>query len=227
MIKLIIFDWDDVFTIGSKEGYFKCYDETLNTLNVPRNPKEERRKIISTWGRSYKEAFARLLKNKPELINKAYKIFERHLFGKTFINSLSIVKGLQNFLIQLSSKYTLALSTGVHPITLKEKIMPKFKIPNVFTEILSIYDLEDPSQGKPNPYSLEEIIRRTRMNKHETIFVGDSENDVLTAKNAGVTPVVVLTGHLTEQEAKKLNVEYIIPDVTQLNEVLEKLNNSG
>lgn len=102
--------------------------------------------------------------------------------------------------------------------------MPKFKIPNVFAHILSFYNLKDPTKGKPNPFSIEEIIRRTGINKHETIFVGDSENDVLTAKNAGVTPVVVLTGYLTRKEAKKLNVEYIIPDVTYLNKVLEKLN---
>jgi hypothetical protein len=41
MIKLIIFDWDDVFTLGLKEGYIHCLHETLNRRDVQLRPEEE------------------------------------------------------------------------------------------------------------------------------------------------------------------------------------------
>jgi len=40
---------------------------------------------------------------------------------------------------------------------------------------------------------------------------------------AGVIPVVVLTGLLTKNKAKEMNVKYIIEDVTKLEKVLDQL----
>lgn len=57
----------------------------------------------------------------------------------------------------------------------------------------------------------------------ETVFVGDAKSDVEMARAAGVTPIVVLTGHLTKLEAEDLSVRYIIDDVTQLEKVLNIL----
>ena len=43
-LKLIIFDWDDVITLGAKDGYFACYDFALAKVGValPENVKTER-----------------------------------------------------------------------------------------------------------------------------------------------------------------------------------------
>lgn len=45
MIKLIIFDWDDVFTLGSKEGYVYWLHETLVKLNIHLDPKKALNKL--------------------------------------------------------------------------------------------------------------------------------------------------------------------------------------
>ena len=57
--------------------------------------------------------------------------------------------------------------------------------------------------------------------------VGDAENDVLMAKGADVTPIVVLTGHLTKEQAENLGVKFIIPDITRLEDVLEVISKSN
>ena len=49
MIKLIIFDWDDVLTIGSKEGYFACYHKAINSVGIYLSPEEEYRRIVLKW----------------------------------------------------------------------------------------------------------------------------------------------------------------------------------
>jgi len=38
MIKSIIFDWDDVITLGSKVGYFKCYHQAAVGVCVELSP---------------------------------------------------------------------------------------------------------------------------------------------------------------------------------------------
>jgi len=50
--------------------------------------------------------------------------------------------------------------------------------------------------------------------------VGDAENDVQMARNAGIEPIVVLTGHLNKDKAESLGVENILPDITHLSNIL-------
>lgn len=223
MIKLIIFDWDDVFTLGSKEGYFKCYHRALESVSINLEPKEEKKRILENWGKSHEDELKGLLKERPELIDGAVKAYEDNLFGNTFIDCLSIVSGTQDFLRRLNKKYTLALATGVHPKMLKEKIIPKFNIPNVFSQIITAYDIKDPNKRKPHPFVVREIIKNQNVLSEETIFVGDAENDVKLARNAGIIPVVVLTGHLTKKEAEALKVSHIIKNIISLEEVLNNL----
>lgn len=226
MIKLIIFDWDDVFTLGSKEGYFACYHEALIQVGVHLTPKEEEKRIVAKWGKSHIEELRELLKEHPELIKKASQIYEENLFGNTYVGHLKIVPGSREFLIRLAKKYTLALSTGIHPKVLIKRVMPKFGIPNVFSQIITSYDI-DASKTKPHPFSVEEIMRRERVAKNETVVVGDSWSDAQMAFNAGVIPIVVLTGHLDRHKAMELGITHIVEDVTKIEPVLEWLGKNS
>ena len=33
-IKLIVFDWDDVFTLGSSEGYYSSYQKAVESVGI-------------------------------------------------------------------------------------------------------------------------------------------------------------------------------------------------
>jgi phosphoglycolate phosphatase-like HAD superfamily hydrolase len=220
MLKLIVFDWDDVITLGAKEGYFKCYHETLIELGVNLEPEEEKRRILAKWSKPHREELKELLKENPNLLDKACRIYEKKLFGDTFVNSLSLVPDANELLLTLKKKYTLCVATGQHPKILKERVMPKFGIPNVFTQIISTYDVDDPEKHKPHPHILYSIMEKQEVSSTETIFVGDARSDVLMARAAHVEPIVVLTGHLNRSEAEKLRVKYIISDVTGLKDLI-------
>lgn len=224
MIKLIIFDWDDVITLGSKEGYFKCYHETMAELGVFLDPEEERKRILAKWGKSQLEELRELLKERPELVGKAHEIYERKLFGNTFVDELRINSGTVDLLKKLSSSYKLCVATAVNPKLLNEVVTPKFNIPQVFSQIVFSCEISDPEKQKPHPYMLKEIMRTQKIKPEETILVGDSKAEVIMARNASVLPVVVLTGHLSKEEAEELKAEFIIEDVTSLPSVLEKID---
>ncbi len=222
MIKLIIFDWDDVFTKGSTKGYYKCYHEAVAGVGVHLSEAEEKARIATKWGSSHQEELAALLIDDLELLPRAIEIYESHLFGDTYVNCLSIIPGSNELLGRLSDTYTLALATGVHPKIL-EKVMLKFGIPNVFSQIITAYDVKDPAHAKPSPYIAEAIMREQNVTHNETIMVGDAKNDVLMAQNAGIEPIVVLTGHLSNPQAEALGVKYIIDDVTKLEDLLSEI----
>ena len=224
MIKLIIFDWDDVFTLGSKEGYFKCYHETLVELGVNLDPAEEKKRILAKWSKPHREELRELLKEKPELLDRACKLFEEKFFGDTFVSSLSTIKGTVELLHRLSKKYALCVATGLHPKILRERLMPKFNIPQVFSQVISTYEIGDVEKHKPHPFMIEQILQKQKIDTAEAVMVGDAKGDVLMASAAEITPIVVLTGHLSRKEAEELNVTYIIDDVTELETVLAKLN---
>jgi phosphoglycolate phosphatase-like HAD superfamily hydrolase len=221
MIGLLIFDWDDVFTLGSKEGYVRCLHETLTNIGVHLKPAEEHRRILQTWGKSHQEELRVLLQERPELLAEACKVYEDKFFGGLFVSGLSYIEGANKLLEQLNKNYVLAVATGAHPDILKNQVMPKFKVPDVFAQIISSYDLEDVEKQKPHPYMLETIMKKQGYSQGQTLFIGDAKSDVQMARSAGVEPVVVLTGHLNREEAKKLQVRYIINAVTDLPAFLD------
>lgn len=224
MIKLIVFDWDDVFTKGTTQGYFNCYHKTLESFGVKLTPEEERKRILANWGAPVEKELGGLLKENPQLLNGAIEKYEEILMGNTFVNCLSVIEGAQDLLKRLSQKYMLTIATGVHPRLLKEKIMLKFNIPQVFSQIESVYNVPDPDKGKPHPYMVNQILARQKIAKEQTVLVGDAKGDVFMAQRAGVEPIVVLTGHLNRKQAEDLGVKYIIKDVTTVEQVLDKLS---
>lgn len=223
MIKLIIFDWDDVFTLGSKEGYFACYHKALDDVGVQLPPEEEHKRILAKWSKSFREELKELLKERPELLDRACTAYDKEYWGETFVKELTYLPNTNDLLKRLHTKYILAVATGARRKMIQEIVMPHFTIPNVFSQMITSHEIEDQEMTKPHPYMLEKIMQDQGVTPYETIFVGDARTDVLMAHNAHVTPVVVLTGHLNKKEAEELGVNYIIPDVTKLEKVLNKL----
>ncbi|MEK6947780.1 MAG: HAD family hydrolase [Nanoarchaeota archaeon] len=218
MVKLIIFDWDDVFTKGSIKGYFNCYEKTLNSLGKTFGIKEKDI-VLKNWGKQSKIVFSELLEDTSEKIEYAIKIYESDLLTDTFLSCINIIEGSKELIIRLNKEYKLAIATGINPIVL-QRIFLKFNFPNLFSQIVSVYDI---GKGKPDPYMLNLILKTQNIKKEEAIIVGDATNDMIMGQNAGILSVAVLTGHLNKKQAEELGIKYIIENVTQLESVLEKL----
>lgn len=214
--KLIIFDWNDVFTLGSTRGYYACYKQALRKVNINLGYEEEDRRIREKWGAGHEAQIRFLLMEKPELVGRAVQEYEKAFFGDLFVDNLTLVDGAVELLTKLSQEYKLAVATGSHPKILKDRVFAKFGIPDVFCEVLTIFDIDDIKHAKPDPYMVVEILRRQNVDPEDAVVVGDAENDVRMAQSAGVEPIVVLTGHLDEERARSLGVRHIINTVADL-----------
>jgi len=219
-ISMIALDWDDVVTRGAKDGYFACFRKTLKYLGVTMDWQEAQQRIMAKWGGSIFEECKELLKDHPYLVAQAVDYYVTLLNSETYLGTLSVIPGVQQSLEELNRRYTLCVVSGASRSLIQQKIMPRFNIPNVFARILSSGDFAEPVKQKPNPYMLELLLQEYGLKPWQALYVGDATGDVQMAQAAGVQPVVVLTGHLTKQEAQELGVELIIPDITHLPGVL-------
>ncbi|MBI2074516.1 MAG: HAD family hydrolase [Candidatus Levybacteria bacterium] len=222
MVKLVIFDFDGVIITGSNEGYFRCYHKTLETVGVSLDPSEERKRILQIWGKGYKYQLQLLLKEHPEILPKAVKIYEKYYWSPLFSINIKLIKGAKGVLTRLSKLYTLVIGAGMRRKRL-EILTKQFKLEKYFKIIISNSDIENPDNKKPSPYMLNMIVDRYRVHKNEAIYVTDAKSDVEMALKAGITPVIVLTGHLSKDEAKKLKIKYIIPDIAHLPKLLASI----
>ena len=219
--KLIIFDFDGVIITGSNEGYFTCYHKALGSVNVRLEPSEERKRILEWWGKGHKKQLELLLKEHPDKLDGAITAYEKCYFSPLFHKKIKLVDGADAELERLFQTRTLAIASGMVRKTMDD-LIEKFHIP-YFKRILTFEDAKKEEHKKPSPYMLFQLMNECGVTKDETVYVGDAENDVIMAKGAGVTPIVVLTGHLNREEAEKLGVKYIIPEVTYLETILDKL----
>ncbi|MDR0286742.1 MAG: HAD-IIA family hydrolase [Clostridiales bacterium] len=84
--------------------------------------------------------------------------------------------------------------------------------------------------GKPNTYIVDMIIEELNCKKTEIAIVGDRlKTDILTAINAGVTSVAVLSGETTLEEIKNsiYKPDYIVSSVYDIYKILKGERNAG
>jgi len=83
---------------------------------------------------------------------------------------------------------------------------------------------DDPSRRKkPAPDSVLEAMRQLGVTAEECVYVGDSDVDVITARNAGIPCVAVTWGFRDEQCLKDAGAEHIAHTPAQLVETIAAL----
>lgn len=83
---------------------------------------------------------------------------------------------------------------------------------------------DDPSRArKPAPDSVFAAMREMGVTAQETVYVGDSDVDVLTARNAGVPCVAVLWGFRDEACLRAAGAGRLARTPDELREIIERL----
>ena len=83
---------------------------------------------------------------------------------------------------------------------------------------------DDPSRArKPAPDSVFAAMREMGVTAQETVYVGDSDVDVLTARNAGVPCVAVLWGFRDEACLRAAGAERLAHTPDELREIIGRL----
>lgn len=93
-----------------------------------------------------------------------------------------------------------------------------------FGERMQVAVGDDPSRKKkPAPDSVWEAMRQLGVTAEETVYVGDSDVDVFTARNAGIPCAAVCWGFRSVQCLQEAGAEHIAHTPAELMEIIKAL----
>lgn len=73
---------------------------------------------------------------------------------------------------------------------------------------------------KPAPDSVNEVLRELGVAREEAVYIGDSEVDVATARNAGIAGIAVTWGFRDEDYLLELKPKVLVHDMQELKKAL-------
>ena len=98
-----------------------------------------------------------------------------------------------------------------------EEILAREGLSNRFRVIIGG---EDVAEHKLHPSALTTTISRMQMDANETLYVGDSTIDALTAERAKVPFIAVLSGTTSKAEFNEVPKAAVIDDISTLPRLL-------
>ncbi|MCY3410779.1 MAG: aminotransferase class I/II-fold pyridoxal phosphate-dependent enzyme [Candidatus Heimdallarchaeota archaeon] len=208
----IVFDMDGVL-IDVQASYRKSISRTVEKFSqIPCEQQEianEKRNLGSNndWILSQN-----ILKNRGIFISLDTIIdtFQEYYLGKNFdglIQNEQLIVD-KKLLKKLHQNYRLAIFTG-RPRDEMQFTLRKFDIELFFDLMISLNDLEMDKQ-KPDPEGL--LMIKEELKADKLIYVGDTINDIVAAKQAGVTSISI--------GLEELESDYRLPTVNELEVIL-------
>ena len=213
MKKLIIFDLDGTL-LNTIDDLAMATNHALAENGYPTHPVEAYNFFV---GNGINKLFERALPEEartPENVQRIRASFipfyDAHKLDLTrpYDGIPALLKLLHDNGLQLaiaSNKYQLAT----------EKLVNYYFADTPF---VAVFGQRDNVPIKPDPTVVEDIRRLANAEQAETLFVGDSGVDMLTAQHAGVTAVGVTWGFRSAEELHTYNPDYLVakPDDIRL-----------
>jgi phosphoglycolate phosphatase len=214
-LKAILFDLDGTL-IDSGDDLANSVNYMLKKLNKKTFDNETIKKWIGNGAAVLvKRALSGGMEIKDineEEFQKAFEIFMNHYSENLCVNT-KLFDGVREVLEYLKDK-KLAIITN-KPYKFVLPILEYFKIDEYFDLVLGGDSLDE---KKPSAKPLKVACERLGVLENEAVMVGDSKNDIIAAKNAGIRSVCVTYGYLQGEEAEKLGADFVINSLKELKE---------
>lgn len=217
--KHLVFDCDGVLWQGTNDGYFQCYHRAAVEAGIELDFEVARQRILVNWGKSAQLEVEGMIPEHPALVPVVVRRYRELVRSDFFLDTAVLVPGAKETLCELSGSYRLSALTGMNTQNLT-RLFQRFHLYPHFRHVISTDDTEDPDKQKASGYHLRQLMQHEGLKPHEALCVGDAATDVQMAKSQGVDVVAVLTGHLSEEEARALYVTAILVTINDLPEWL-------
>lgn len=222
---LIVFDIDGVL-IDTKNSYRTAIKETYRHFSGKDISQEEIQKAKNLGGLNNDwDLTEHLLKNsgfntsKKDIIVKFQELYWGN-DGTGFILNEEMLISVEN-IKNLTKDYDLAIFTG-RPKQEAEFVLKKWGLEDYFCPVITMDDLSD-GKHKPEPDGLYKII--DIVNPQNTYYLGDTHDDMISAKKAGVKAIGVLPPQDKSQELKEVLLQNGAEEILQNTEDIVKLLN--
>ena len=217
MIKGIIFDLDGT-TINTLNELKISLNEALKDYGFPDRTLDEVRMGV---GRGFRKLIeVSVPENTDDKTIDEVGEHYRKIYDKNYMLSKPY-EGVYDLLNKLQDKnIKLAVNSNKSDKFTKNLILSNF--PGI--NFVSIYGAREGIKHKPNPYTALEIAGEMNLDRSELAYVGDSDVDMQTAKNAGMFAIGCLWGFRDEKTLLENGAELIVKTPEEIFEFIEKEN---
>ncbi len=183
---LIVFDWDGTL-MDSEAKIVNAMQAAITDVGMAQRDRKQVKDII---GLGLAEALAALFPEANEVQSQALVEAYRHHFLYADETPMPMFEGVEALLKQLNEQeYWLAVATGKSRKGL-DRVLDQHNLRRYF----HITRCADECFSKPHPLMMEEIMGFVGVEPSEALMIGDSEYDMLMAKNAGTDALAVSYG---------------------------------
>ncbi len=212
--QLVIFDLDGTLLNTIDDLGIAC-NHTLLSFGYPTHTLEEYKHLVGNGidrliFRSLPEA-ERTEQNVKKLRSAFVDYYNSHCcdLTKPYSGMPALVKKLADnhvHIVVASNKYQSAA----------QKIVSYyFPYPQIMT-----FGQQQDMPIKPDPAIIKHIISHFSVTNDAVVMVGDSDVDILTARNAGITSIGVSWGFRGRTELEQSGADYVVDNVEELSQLL-------
>jgi len=186
---VILFDLDGTL-IDSTPAILESFAVAFETFNYPLPPENEIKKLI---GLPLDIMFEKLgiAKNETQKFVEAYKKHYRPISKQ----KTTLLPFAKEAIIQAKQIANLAIVTTKTSRYSKE-LMQHFGVLEYFDVLIGREDVKNP---KPHPEPILKALKHFK-NYNQAFMIGDTCLDCISAKNANITPIGVLSGYASKKD---------------------------
>lgn len=196
MLKAIFFDFDGVI-IDSKEATIAYFQETFRHFRLPVPTKKD---FTGLLGLKTIDIVKRLL---PQLsdteIQPIYEYSKEMSFK--YVPRITLIDGVEVVLKNLKRQFRLGLVTSRGKRTV-DVLLDKYHLRQYFDVVI---DREDVMHHKPYPEGIQKTMKELGVNTSETIYIGDTQEDIEASANAGIVCVLIGPDNFKFKAAYKID----------------------
>lgn len=208
--KLVIFDLDGTL-IDSLSGIAYSVNKTIEQYGYPIHSDQA---YLDFIGNGLHKTLLRALPERvPEAEIESMYIDMLDNYQQHYTYAVEKYDGIQELLVWLSqTDVRIAINSNKNH-DMVEKIVDTYL---TGIEFWRVYGVDANYPAKPDPYWVNRIIEETGISKAEVLFVGDTEVDIETARNAEVDVAAVSWGFRQRQVLEKQRPTYLVDQPEQL-----------
>lgn len=217
MIKAVIFDLDGTL-LDTLDDLRDSVNFALAAEKLPLRSREEIRRFV---GNGIRNLISRSVPKdcEPELEERVFSAFKEYYMQNCAVKTKPYT-GIKELLLKLKAQgIKLGVVSNKADAAVKELIDVYF--PQVFDTVCG--ERAD-VRKKPEPDSVLESMKHLCVKREETVYVGDSDVDSLTAKNAGTHCILVSWGFRDKELLMQQGADAVTDSADALYEAVSAIS---
>ena len=210
MIRGIIFDVDGT-TLNTLNDLYVSFNQALKEFGLPARSKDEIRMGV---GSGFKVLVDRCTPpDTSEELKQKLGVRYGEIYSENYRKTTVPYDGIRELLQTLRDR-NIALAISSNKSDRFVKGLAEKNFPDI--EFVEVMGAREGFPHKPDPRGAKFIIEKMGLEKEEVMYVGDSDIDILTGKNAGVKTVGCLWGFRDRETLENAGADIILSEPLEL-----------